>query len=226
MMMLLRELTWYAVIIRILVAFLLGGALGVERGLKQRPAGLRTYMLVCVGACMIMLTNQYIFQVFKTGDPVRMGAQVVSGIGFLGAGTIIVTKHSQIKGLTTAAGLWSAAAVGLATGIGFYEAAVAGALVISFTLTVLNRLDMRMHRKARYFDLYIELPRQISLGAFINDARQRDIIVDDLQMESPTGVDNTTRSFIMTLATKKRMDRTEMAALLNEIVPDVRVDIF
>ena len=225
-MMMLRDVTWLAVIVRILVAFLLGGILGVERGLKQRPAGLRTYMLVCVGACMIMLTNQYIYQTYQTGDPVRMGAQVVSGIGFLGAGTIIVTKHSQIKGLTTAAGLWAAAAVGLATGIGFYEAAVVGALVIFFTLTVLNRLDMRMHRKARYFDIYIELPRQISLGSFIHDARSRDIIVDDLQMESPSGVDNTTRSFIMTLCTKKRMDRAEMAAILHEFIPDVRVDIF
>ena len=225
-MMMLREVTWVAVIVRILIAFLLGGVLGVERGLKQRPAGLRTYMLVCVGACMIMLPNQYIYQTFQTGDPVRMGAQVVSGIGFLGAGTIIVTKHSQIKGLTTAAGLWAAAAVGLATGIGFYEAAVAGALVIFFTLTVLNRLDMRMHRKARYFDIYIELPRQISLGSFIHDARSKDILVEDLQMESPTGVDNTTRSFIMTLCTKKRMDRAEMAAILHEFIPDVRVDIF
>ena len=224
--MMLREVTWVAVIVRILVAFLLGGILGVERGLKQRPAGLRTYMLVCVGACMIMLTNQYIYQTFHTGDPVRMGAQVVSGIGFLGAGTIIVTKHSQIKGLTTAAGLWAAAAVGLATGIGFYEAAILGALVIFFTLTVLNRLDMHMHRKARYFDIYIELPREISLGSFLNEARGKDIIVEDLLMESPTGVDNTTRSFIMTLYTKKRMDRAEMAAILHEFIPDVRVDIF
>ena len=222
----LREVTWVAVIVRILMAFLLGGVLGVERGLKQRPAGLRTYMLVCVGACMIMLTNQYIYQTFHTGDPVRMGAQVVSGIGFLGAGTIIVTKHSQIKGLTTAAGLWAAAAVGLATGIGFYEAAILGALVIFFTLTVLNRLDMHMHRKARYFDIYIELPREISLGSFLNEARGKDIIVEDLLMESPTGVDNTTRSFIMTLYTKKRMDRAEMAAILHEFIPDVRVDIF
>ena len=222
----LRDVTWVSVIVRILVAFLLGGALGVERGLKQRPAGLRTYMLVCVGACMIMLTNQYIYQVYQTGDPVRMGAQVVSGIGFLGAGTIIVTKHSQIKGLTTAAGLWAAAAVGLATGIGFYEAAIAGAIVIFITMTLLSRLDMHMHRKARYFDIYIELPRQISLGTFIHDARQKDILVDDLQMESPTGVDNTTRSFIMTLCTKRRMDRVQMTALLNEIIPDVRVDIF
>lgn len=221
-----REITWVAVVVRILVAFLLGGILGVERGLKQRPAGLRTYMLVCVGACMIMLTNQYIFQVFKTGDPVRMGAQVVSGIGFLGAGTIIVTKHSQIKGLTTAAGLWAAAAVGLATGIGFYEAAVTGAAVIFFTLTVLNRLDMRMHRKARYFDIYVELPKQISLGAFINDIRSKDILVEDLQMESANTIDNNARGFIMTLYTKKRIERADLAAILQEIVVDLHIDIF
>ena len=224
--MAIREITMEAVALRILVAFILGGILGVERGLKQRPAGLRTYLLVCVGACMIMLTNQYIFQGLGTGDPVRMGAQVVSGIGFRGAGTIIVTKHSQIKGLTTAAGLWAAAAVGLATGIGFYEAAVVGAVVIFLTLTVLVRLDRRMHRKTRYFDIYIELPRQITLGSFIHQLRDRDIVVLDMQMESPVGEDNATRGFIMTLSTKRRMERPEMAAQLNDIIPDVRVDLF
>lgn len=100
-----REITYLSIVIRILSAFFLGGVIGMERGMKNRPAGLRTYMLVCVGSCLIMLTNQYIYQVFDTGDPVRMGAQVVSGIGFLGAGTIVVTKRNQIRGLTTAAGL-------------------------------------------------------------------------------------------------------------------------
>ena len=113
-----REVTYLAIVLRITVAVILGGILGLERGLKNRPAGLRTYMLVCVGSCLIMLTNQYIFQVFGAGDPVRMGAQVVSGIGFLGAGTIVVTRRNQIMGLTTAAGLWASAAVGLAIGIG------------------------------------------------------------------------------------------------------------
>ena len=222
----LREVTYLAVLLRIVTAFLLGGALGMERGLKQRPAGLRTYMLVCVGACMIMLTNQYIYQVFGSGDPVRMGAQVVSGIGFLGAGTIIVTKHSQIKGLTTAAGLWSAAAVGLATGIGFYEAAILGTVVIFLTLTLLSRLDSRMHRKTRYFDIYIELPRQINLGAFISDMRKKDIVVDDLQMESAPSTENDKRSFIMSLSAKKRMDRGDLAAKINEVAADIHFDIF
>ena len=118
-----REVTQEAVVLRILLAIVIGGLIGLERGLKNRPAGLRTYMLVCVGSCLIMLTNQYIYQCTGAGDPMRLGAQVVSGIGFLGAGTIVVTRHNQIKGLTTAAGLWASAGVGLALGIGFYEAA-------------------------------------------------------------------------------------------------------
>ena len=223
--MVLREVTLLSVIVRISVAFLLGGVLGMERALKQRPAGLRTYMLVCLGACMIMLTNQYIYQVYGTGDPVRMGAQVVSGIGFLGAGTIMVTKHSQIRGLTTAAGLWSAAAVGLATGIGFYEAALIGAAVIFITLTLLGRLDSRVHRKTRYFDLYIELPPAVSLGMLINSLRDQEMTVEDVQLESgalePGG-----RRFIVTLATKQRLDRNELLTKVSDTLPGIRIEVF
>ena len=85
-----RELTLWAIPVRILAAVVLGGILGIERERKNRAAGLRTYILVCIGACAVMITNQYVYQVFHTSDPVRMGAQVVSGVGFLGAGTILV----------------------------------------------------------------------------------------------------------------------------------------
>jgi len=145
----LREITYTAILLRILCALLVGGILGIERGRKNRPAGLRTYMLVCVGSCLIMLTNQYVYQSIGTGDPVRLGAQVVSGIGFLGAGTIIVTKRNQIKGLTTAAGLWAAAAVGLALGIGFYEGALTAGLAIYLILTAYNAGMIRCTRMPR-----------------------------------------------------------------------------
>lgn len=114
-----REITLGAVVLRIIMAEILGGVIGSERGRMNRPAGMRTYMLVSIGSCVVMLINQYAYQVYGVGDPVRLGAQVVSGIGFLGAGTIIVTTHNQIKGLTTAAGLWASACIGLAIGIGF-----------------------------------------------------------------------------------------------------------
>jgi putative Mg2+ transporter-C (MgtC) family protein len=200
----LREITYLAVALRIVAAALLGGLLGMERGMKNRPAGMRTYMLVCTGACLVMLTNQYIYQLFGTGDPVRMGAQVVSGIGFLGGGTIIVTRHSRIKGLTTAAGLWAAAGVGLALGIGFYEAAVVGAIAIFVVMTLLQRMDDRIHGKAKRMDVYVELIGSCTLGDFLLQMQKLELEVSNVQRESSAYREQESRAFTATLTGKKR----------------------
>lgn len=213
----LRELTLLSVLLRILTAIFLGGAIGLERGMKNRPAGLRTYMLVCIGACIVMITNQYIVQVFSTGDPTRMGAQVVSGIGFLGAGTIIVTSHNQIKGLTTAAGLWASACVGLAIGIGFYEVALIGGLAIFVILTLLHIWDKHMRNNTRTIDVYIELQAGISLGEFLRNARQADISFSSLQVEHETLAKSGYLSFFATVKSKKRGDHNELLEKIREI---------
>jgi len=204
-----REVTYLAVALRIFAAVIIGGILGLERGMKNRPAGLRTYMLVCVGARVVMLTNQYIYPVFGSGDPVRMGAQVVSGIGFLGAGTIIVTRRNQIKGLTTAAGLWSAAGVGLALGVGFYEAAIAGTVAVFAVMTLLQRMDNRLHRRSRRLEAYIELST-ISLGDFLRTMRDEGIDVSDVQREYEEENSDGVRAYIATLKGKKRQNHTEL----------------
>ena len=157
-----------------------------------------------------MLTNQYVCQVFHTGDPVRMGAQVVSGIGFLGAGTIIVTRRNQIKGLTTAAGLWAAAGVGLALGIGFYEAAITGALAVFFVMTILQKMDNNMHRKARALEVYIELTNECPLGDFLREMRAREIEVRDIQREQEPDTDTETRAYISTMKLRKRRNHIEV----------------
>ena len=205
----LREVTYLAVALRIFAAVIIGGALGLERGMKNRPAGLRTYMLVCVGACIVMLTNQYIFQTFGAGDPVRMGAQVVSGIGFLGAGTIIVTRRNQIKGLTTAAGLWSAAGVGLALGVGFYEAAIVGTAAVFFVMTLLQKMDNKLHRRSRQLEAYIELS-SISLGDFLRTVRESDIEISDVQRESGEEESSGVRAYVATVKGKKRQNHQEL----------------
>lgn len=178
-----RPLTLWAIIIRIFLAVIAGGLIGLDREKKNRPAGLRTYMLVTLGACVVMLLNQYVYQVYDTGDPVRLGAQVISGIGFLGAGTIIVTTHSQIKGLTTAAGLWASACVGLTIGIGLYEAAVAGVVTIYLVLNVLNNWEYRVREKTQEVVIYVELARGVSLGTFIRSVRDLDLEIYNLQMD-------------------------------------------
>jgi len=208
----LRELTYLSIAIRIVAAVILGGFIGLERGLKNRPAGLRTYMIVCVGACLIMVTNQYIYEAYKVGDPVRMAAQVVSGIGFLGAGTIIVTRRSQIKGLTTAAGLWTAAGVGLALGIGFYEAALASSLAIFIVMTLLQGFDNRMHRKVKTVEMYFELEDTLSLGDFMRHVRELELATRDIQREP--GSEHGHRAYIATLRASKR---THPEALMEQV---------
>lgn len=210
-----RELTYLSVALRIFIAIIIGGLIGLDRGMKNRPAGLRTYMLVCLGSCLVMMTNQFVYQVFSVGDPVRMSAQVVSGIGFLGAGTIVVTRRSQVKGLTTAAGLWASAAVGLAVGIGFYEAAIAGGLGVFFVMTGLQEVDARVHRKAKTVEVFLELDRETSLGEFLREAQERNLDVRDVQRES--GGENGSRAYIATIKVQKRRNLTELSEEVREI---------
>ena len=205
--MVIREVTFLSIILRILCAALFGGLLGLEREIKNRAAGLRTYMLVCVGACLIMLTNQYIFQVFQASDPVRMGAPVVSGIGFLGAGTIVVTRHRQIRGLTTAAGLWSVAGVGLALGVGFYEAALAGTVIIFVVITLLQKLDILMHRRTKRADIYFEMKADVTLGQFLRSAKDAGLEISDLHRDQSTDA-STTRCYTVSIKTARRTNHT------------------
>lgn len=204
--MVFREVTYTAILVRILTALVVGGLIGLERGMKNRPAGLRTYMLVCVGSCLIMLTNQYIYQMTGTGDPMRLGAQVVSGIGFLGAGTIIVTKHNQIKGLTTAAGLWASAGVGLALGIGFYEGGLTAALGIYAILTLLQRWERRAHKKIRVLEIYTELSSDVPIHEFTQRLRELDMKIEGIQFEPDSAFEIGTRAVIFSLKSPKRQD--------------------
>ena len=216
-LIMIREVTYLAVALRILVSVFIGGMIGLEREMKNRAAGLRTYILVCVGACMIMLTNQYIFQSFGIGDPVRMGAQVVSGIGFLGAGTIIVTKRSQIKGLTTAAGLWATAGLGLAVGIGFYEAALAGAFAILMVITLMQHMDDSMRKRSSRLDLFLEIDREYSLGDFLRQLKALDIEASNFQRERDSETQSEVRAYTVTLKLPKRRKHTDVLADLAKL---------
>jgi len=130
-------------IVRLGVAFILGGLIGMERESKRGPAGLRTHILVCVGSALIMLTSIYIYELYQNQadiDPGRIAAGVVTGVGFLGAGTII-RNSSKISGLTTAASIWISAAIGLAVGCGYFSAAIVVTVMSYFSLSILKRLE-------------------------------------------------------------------------------------
>ena len=216
-MLTIRELTLWGIVIRILVSVILGGIIGLERGMKNRPAGLRTYMLVCLGSCVVMLINQYTTQVFGTGDPVRLGAQVISGIGFLGAGTIVVTSHNQIKGLTTAAGLWTSACIGLAIGIGLYEVALIAGLCVFLVLTLLHEMDYFMRSRTRTLDAYIELDHTITLGKFIRNIREQGLEISNIQREHDVAYDSDVISFTATIKGQKKTHQDELMRLIRRM---------
>ena len=172
----LREMNVASVLLRLTVAMLFGGFIGLERERKRRPAGFRTYMLVCLGAALTMLLSQYesymvthawhetAMEIGLRTDVSRFGAQVINGIGFLGAGTIIVTGKQEVKGLTTAAGLWASACMGLAIGAGFYECVLLGFLLILLTNRLLPFVEDAIIESARNMNIYVEFQTLDNLG--------------------------------------------------------------
>ena len=153
-----RDFSIYTVLIRLFLAFLVGGIIGAERGKQGRAAGMRTHILVCIGAALTAMIGIYGAEVLGfTSDPMRIAAQVISGIGFIGVGTILIKGGTQVTGLTTAAGLWAVGAVGLALGVGFYEGALIAFLLFILTVSILQRIENRLYSKPSHDFLYIEI---------------------------------------------------------------------
>lgn len=171
----------WSILLRLVLAVLFGGAIGVERATKRHAAGFRTYILVCVGATLAMLVNQYTVVTFDSGDATRLGAQVISGIGFLGAGSILITSRSQVRGLTTAAGLWASACVGLAIGAGFYTAAIVTGLLILASLTLLPRVENFFRNRSKNIRIYIEIDNIEHVKDFIKYTRENQLIISSLE---------------------------------------------
>lgn len=205
------------IFIKLALAMVCGGILGMERGKKNRPAGFRTYMLVCVGATLVMMTNQYMCELYGTGDPARLGAQVISGIGFLGAGTIVVTGRNRVKGLTTAAGLWACACVGLAIGIGFYSGAVIGCTLILLVMSVLHRLDDRMTANTRTLDMYMEFHKMSDLGAFMSKIKGFGMKISEIEMTKSNNTEDVGVAVLLTLKLEKKRPHTEIIRLLSQV---------
>ncbi len=167
-----------AIVFRMVSALLMGLVIGVDRGIKRRGAGVKTHVLVCIGSALVMMTGEYIYLNFDGNtDIARIGAQVISGVGFLGVGTIIVTGKNQVRGLTTAAGLWACACLGLAAGIGFVEGAFVTLILVMLTLELLTKMDVWLHACAKIFDLYLEFPNNQCAVQFRSELKKMDVKV-------------------------------------------------
>ena len=203
----LRDVTVWSVALRMTLAVLCGGIIGIEREYKRRPAGFRTHILICLGAAMTTLTSQYLYLVLgQYTDMARLGAQVVAGIGFIGAGTIIVTRRQRVKGLTTAAGLWAAAIIGLALGGGFYEGGVfATALIMSAEL-IFSRGEYRMLKNAPEVNLYIEYSDNRTMDVLLQEFREHGLKILNMGIIHSNSNEKHNACAIFTLRLHKGLD--------------------
>ena len=213
---------------RVGTAVLCGGVIGIERGRKRRPAGFRTYMLVCVGSAMTMILSNFLF-IMLTGawaehlsfavstDVSRFGAQVINGIGFLGAGTIIVTGRQQVKGMTTAAGLWASACMGICIGAGFYAASFICCLFIIITIVILSRLESFILSRSKNINLYVEFEDINDLSNIIEKIKQYDTRIFDVELTKAKYSETKYPNAIFSLKLPKKVTHTMIMTTISEI---------
>ena len=198
------DLTTLIIAVRLTLAVICGGVIGIERERKRRPAGFRTHILICLGAAITTLTSQYL--VLDLGlytDMARLGAQVIAGIGFIGAGTIIVTKRRQVKGLTTAAGLWVSAIVGLCCGAGFYEAAIFATLIILLAELVFAKLEYFIVSHAKTFTLFVEYSESTKLSNIMDSLKGDSVFILDMEVSKSSSSSNYFATFSLKMPRKK-----------------------
>ena len=223
------SLSIWDLLARMGVAVLCGGVIGIDRGRKRRAAGFRTYMIVCVGATTTMLLGIYLSYMllnfwapelagsFVNTDVSRFGAQVINGIGFLGAGTIIVTGRQQVKGMTTAAGLWASACMGLCIGAGFYTAALICCGFILFTIIVFSRLERLILSHSRNVNIYVEFEHTDDISYIIEKIKSHQVRIFDVELTKAKYSETHYPNAIFSLKLPKKTSHTVVMTAIAEI---------
>ena len=218
-----------SMMLRIVLALLMGGLIGMERERKRRPAGFRTYMLVALGAALTVMLSQYLDYMLNNPwadiaasigiktDVSRFGAQVINGVGFLGAGTIIVTGRQEVKGLTTAAGLWASACMGLAIGAGFYECMIVGFVLIFLCMRLLPAIENAVMARARNMNLYIEMDSVENVGAIVNILKANDMTLFDVEIDKEQHEHLSQINAVFSVRLPHKEEHTEILAKLSTI---------
>ena len=201
-----RGMDFLAITVRMVLAVICGGLIGIEREYKRRPAGFRTHILICLGAAITTLTSQFLYLTLNLyTDVARLGAQVVAGIGFIGAGTIIVTNRQRVKGLTTAAGLWTSAIIGLVCGAGYVECAIFATLMVLVAELLLVKIEYRFARKLTDVNLYVEYYKAETIENIVRVIREKRIKMSGLEISRVTDEDGRHRyNAVATVQVNKR----------------------
>jgi putative Mg2+ transporter-C (MgtC) family protein len=214
-----REMNFFAVTVRLVLAVICGGFIGIEREYKRRPAGFRTHILICLGAAITTLTSQYLYLTLELyTDIARLGAQVIAGVGFIGAGTIIVTNRQRVKGLTTAAGLWTSAIIGLVCGAGYVECALFATFMVLVAELLLVKIEYRFARKLNDINLYIEYYKAETIETIIRIVREKHLKMSGLEISRITDEEGKHRySAVVTIAVNRAILEGEIVKSLQEL---------
>ena len=213
----LHQFTMHSVCFRIIFAAFCGAILGIEPFLRYKPAGMRTYILVCMGSAITVLIGLYASEVLKADtDPLRIAAQVVSGIGFLGGGTILLRGRIEVTGLTTAAGLWTSASIGIAIGIGFYSVAILCTLIVLFTMVFLQRTEQSIKKRRTLFNVYIEADDVANMSILLSELRKC-YTVKTIDVTAPRSAYSGHAGIEAILHIEKGADRNEIMKELEKI---------
>lgn len=214
----LQEISILSIFARMLLAVLCGGLIGLEREYKRRPAGFRTHILICLGAAMTTLTSQYLFlYMHYYTDMARLGAQVVAGIGFIGAGTIIVTRRQHVKGLTTAAGLWTAAIVGLCIGSGFYEGGLWTTGLVLLAELLFLKLEYFMQKNTPEVNVYMEYSNQQCVSSVISLLQSEKIKIVNMEIMRTVANENGMANALLLLRLVKKTNLSSLLARIEAI---------
>ena len=214
----LRGASLAALVIKLVLAVILGGSIGLERGRKRRPAGFRTHILVCMGATLAMCISRYCVETLGiTVDVSRLGAQVINGIGFLGAGTIILTRRQEVKGLTTAAGLWACACMGLAVGAGFFECAIIAFAAIILSTTLLDKIEKMITSRSRNMNINVMVTETAIIACVHEVLRGMNIRIFDSEITNVRELANESPNVVIETQLVRRRPHVEIIAALAAI---------
>jgi putative Mg2+ transporter-C (MgtC) family protein len=226
----------WSVMLRLLLAMVFGGMIGLDRGRKRRAAGMRTYMLVCMGATLTVLLSLYEYTMV-TGpwaelaaeigirtDVSRFGAQVINGIGFLAAGTIIVTGRQEVKGMTTAAALWASACMGLAIGAGFYECVALAFLLIFLSIRLLPMVENYMVENAKNMNIYVEFQSLDDVGAIINRIKSQDVQIYEVDIDHGREERSRNPSAVFSIRLHRKQIHAQVLAAIWELDTVLTID--
>jgi len=214
----LREISFATMALRMFLAMICGGCIGLEREFKRRSAGFRTHILICLGATMTTSISQflYLYMGYYT-DMARLGAQVVAGIGFIGVGAIVTTPQKRVKGLTTAAGLWASAIIGLCLGAGFYEGGLLATMLILIAELVLSPLEHRYLNKTPEINLYMEYNNKSTLDNVLFIFRQMGIKVVNLEITRDTENERHNASAIFLIRLNRRFTADKVVEAASKV---------